>query len=109
MGLLNSDLIADIKARLLAIRDDNPTDITIRRNGNDLGPYTVRIASKRTQPNVMDSGELQAVAGAVTVLGASDLDIQPQDRFTDGAFVYEVLSVAPNRDVGTVAQAQVVQ
>jgi hypothetical protein len=44
------------------------------------------------------------------VLGNTSLDLQPEDRFNDGAGnVYRVLAVRPNRRAGIIAEAVGIQ
>lgn len=98
---------ARITADLHAIRDDRPVSIAIRRNGATLAAQTVRIArGGNVQAGVTDTDGLQAAVGAVIVVGDATLDIQPGDKFTVGATLYEVSALHPNRDHGTQAQAR---
>jgi hypothetical protein len=52
----------------------------------------------------------QESTGRVVVLGNTSLDLQPEDRFNDGAGnVYRVLAVRPNRRAGIIAEAVGIQ
>lgn len=106
--LSNADR-AMMKAGLLAIRDDRPVTITIRRAKTTLSAQTVRIARVSNGTGGNDSEGLQAATAAVTVLGDVALDIRPQDRFTVAGQLYEVTNVHPNKDAGTMAEARLVQ
>lgn len=106
--LSNADR-AMMKAALLAIRDDRPVTITIRRAKTTLAAQVVRIARAANIPGGADSEGLQAATAAVTVLGDVALDIRPADRFTVNGALYEVLNVHPNKDAGTMAEARIVQ
>ena len=98
---------AAMTADLQAIRDDRPVSIAIRRNGATLAAQTVRIArGSNVQAGVTDTDGLQAAVGAVIVVGEADLNIQPNDKFTVGGALYEVIALHPNRDHGTQAQAR---
>lgn len=101
---------ARMQADLLAVRNDRPTSVVIRRNGASLPAQTVRIArSGLAGSNVTDAGGAQGVVTGVVVLGAVDLNIQPGDRFTVDGRLYEVTAIHPNRDTSTQAETKVVQ
>lgn len=105
--MLTSQDRARMTADLQAIRDDRPVSIAIRRNNSTLAVQTVRIArGGNVQAGVTDTEGLQAAVGAVIVVGNADLDIQPNDKFTVGGALYEVIALHPNRDHGTQAQAR---
>jgi len=105
--VLTSDDRARMTADLQAIRDDRPVSIAIRRNGATLAAQTVRIArGGNVQAGVTDAEGLQAAVGAVIVVGDVALDIQPNDKFTLGGALYEVLAIHPNREHSTQAQAR---
>ena len=105
--MLTSDDRARMTADLQAIRDDRPVTVAIRRNGATLATQTVRIArGGNVQAGVTDTEGLQAAVGAVIVVGDVALDIQPNDKFTLGGALYEVLAIHPNREHGTQAQAR---
>lgn len=105
--MLTSEDRAHMTADLQAIRDDRPVSIAIRRNGATLAAQTVRIArGGNIQAGTTDADGLQAAVGAVIVVGTASLDIQPSDKFTVGAALYEVIAIHPNREHGTQAQAR---
>ena len=105
--MLTSEDRTRMSADLTAIRDDRPVSIAIRRNGATLAAQTVRIArGGNIQAGTTDTDGLQAAVGAVIVVGNADLDIQPNDKFTVGGSLYEVIAIHPNRDHGTQAQAR---
>jgi len=105
--VLTSQDRAQMSADLAAIRDDRPVSIAIRRNGATLAAQTVRIArGGNIQAGTTDADGLQAAVGAVIVVGDVDLNIQPGDKFTIGAALYEVIAIHPNREHGTQAQAR---
>jgi hypothetical protein len=101
---------ARMRADLTEIRNDRAVNITIRRNGVTLAAQTVRIArSGQGRSLVSDSDGLQAAVGMVTLLGDPALNIQPGDKFTVAAVLYEVLAVHPHRDAAIMAEARMVQ
>lgn len=105
--MLTSNDRAQMSADLQTIRDDRPVSIAIRRNGATLAAQTVRIArGGNIQAGVTDADGLQASVGAVIVVGDAALNIQPGDKFTVAAALYEVIALHPNRDHGTQAQAR---
>ena len=55
------------------------------------------------------TGEMEAALFEMTILGASTLDIQPDDRFTVNGVLYEVSAVAANERAGVRARARRVQ
>lgn len=103
---------AVMRLDLLGMRDDNPTEITIRRGGATLDAQTVRIArlggqGRETSAN---DGSTAQSEGRVVIVGGVTLDIQVDDRFNDAhGVLYEVVFVRPNRTVVVVAEATVVQ
>ena len=105
--MLTSQDRARMTADLRAIRDDRPVSIAIRRNNSTLAAQTVRIArGGNIQAGTTDANGLQAAVGAVIVVGDATLNIQPNDKFTVGSALYEVIAIHPNRDHGTQAQAR---
>ncbi len=101
--------LAQMTADLSEVRLDNETIITIRRGDNTLTPQSVRIVGNATG-QTKDGEAAQEVRGKVVVLGATNLDIQPGDRFNDAAGeLYNVTFVRPNRTVATEAEAEVVE
>lgn len=101
---------ARMTAGLREIRDDRPVSIAIRRGNTTLGAQAVRIArGGNIQAGNADAAAVQAAVQPVVVVGDSDLDIRPGDRFTVAGILYEVTAIHPNRDHGTQAQARQVQ
>ena len=97
-------------AGLRAIRDDRAVNIVIRRGNQTLPAQTVRIArGGNIQAGSSDTAGMQAAIQPVVVVGDTDLNIRPADRFTVGGTLYEVTAIHPNRDHGTQAQARQVQ
>lgn len=94
---------------LLAIRDDNSQEITIRRGGTTLPAQTVRIVRMGGAGRHSDGSQMEASTGQVLVVGASDLNIRPDDRFTDAnSQLYEVVLIRQNRRAGVQAEATVI-
>jgi len=105
--VLTSNDRAQMSADLQTIRNDRPVSIAIRRNGATLAAQTVRIArGGNIQAGTTDTDGLQAAVGAVIVVGDASLNIQPGDKFTVAAALYEVIAIHPNREHGTQAQAR---
>jgi hypothetical protein len=100
---------AMLKAALLAIRNDRPVTITIRRGTATLAAQVVRIAKTTKLPANTASTGTEAVTTGVTVLGDASLDIQPSDRFTVDGQLYQVVNVHPNRDYAVMAEVRLVQ
>lgn len=100
----------DMAADLAELHAENPTEIVIRRGKTALPAQTVRIARMgQAQGRTEDSGGLQASVGQVAVCGASELDIEPEDRFTVDKTVYRVILVRINHRAGKQAEAQIAQ
>ena len=100
---------ARMEADLMEIRNDRPAVIAIRRGNTTLAAQTVRIArGGNIQAAASDTDAVQAAVGAVIVVGDKALNIQPGDRFTVGAALYEVTALHPNRDQAVQAQAKMV-
>ena len=98
-----------MEADLREIRNDRPAVIAIRRGNTTLAAQTVRIArGGNIQAAASDTDAVQAAVGAVIVVGDKALNIQPGDRFTVGAALYEVTALHPNRDQAVQAQAKMV-
>jgi hypothetical protein len=107
--MLTPDRMSRMRRTLLAIRDDHPTEIVIRRGAQTLAPQTVRIARLGGQGVERQSAAAGEVRGRVVVAGDTGLDIQPADRFTDGGILYQVTFVRPNRAVAIQAEAEAVE
>jgi len=109
VGILGLDDRATIAAMLLAIRDDNPETITIRRGEGTLDPQVVRLAG-RGSGRPRESLGAEETRGTITILGDTDLDIQVGDRFNDGnAQLYKVTFVEANTDEAVRARAEVIE
>ncbi|WP_287960776.1 hypothetical protein [Caldilinea sp.] len=92
------------------MRDDRAEGIVIRRGAATLPVQTVRIARAGSAARRVDAGEAEQQEQRVVVLGATDLDIQPGDRFNDGAGnLYQVDLVRPNRSAAVVAEGRLIQ
>jgi hypothetical protein len=98
-----------MQADLAAIRGDNEIDIEIRRGDSTLPSQPVRIA--RTASGRVQRGEgTRQSEGRAVVLGGTDFDVQPGDRFTDPAGnLYEIVFVRPNRRAAVVAEANMIE
>lgn len=108
--MLSADDRTRMRADLLAVRNDRPVSIAIRRNGATLAAQTVRVARSGTgRTNVTDSAGAQASIGLVTVLGDTTLNIQPGDKFTAASILYEIVAVHPNRDAAVMAEARIIE
>lgn len=95
---------------LAAIRAENEVQIVLRRGGTALDPQPVRIARLGAQGSVQGGRGTQESRGRAVVLGGLDLDIQPEDRFTDAqGTLYRVVIVRPNRRAAVIAEAEVVE
>ena len=55
------------------------------------------------------AGPLTGALVAVVVFGAPDLDVAVEDRFTVDDVLYRIVSIAPNRDIDTQAEAAAVE
>lgn len=96
---------------MAAVRGDNEISIAVRRGSSTLGAQSVRIARVGGQSQIKQaSGAAQESRGRAVVMGGTDLDIQPGDRFNDGAGVlYRVVLVRPNQRAAVMAEAEVVE
>lgn len=107
MALFDWDQLAD---DLAAIRAENEQTIVVRRGDTVLDAQAVRLARITAQGQAHGGAETQESRGRAVVLGATTLDIQPGDRFTDAAGVlYRVVLVRPNRRAAVIAEAEVVE
>lgn len=107
MALLTVADKAQMTVDLLAVRDDRPESIVLRRGDTALAAQTVRIARAGTAARRVDGGNAEQWEQRVVVLGAADLDIETGDRFNDTAGrLYEVDFVRPNRGAMTAAEAK---
>jgi hypothetical protein len=107
--MLNADDIVQMKADLLAVRDDRPASIVIRRGDDELDAQTVRMARSSRGRGFQSEGA-EEKRGDVVVMGDVDLDIQVGDRFTvSGVGLLRVVFVRPNQDAAVTAEAVIVQ
>lgn len=101
---------ASMNASLMEIRDGRSESIVIRRGSSTLPAQTVRIARRAQGGQRRDSDGAEEVRGDALVLGDTDLDIQPKDRFNDSnGVLYEVMTVRPNRDQRVEAEVEFVR
>lgn len=106
--MLDAFDLEQMQTDLLAIRNDNPTSIQLRRSGATLATQTVRIT--RGRPGRVVSGVKSAESRAdALIVGAVDLDIQIDDRFNAGGNLFAVTFIRPDRREATIAEAQLVQ
>jgi len=108
--MLDSTDWGRMAADLVSIREDNEESIIIRRGSSTLAAQDVRIARTGGQGQTRDSEGAQESRGRVLVLGGTEFDVAPGDRFNDGAGVlYQVVLVRSNREAAVVAEAEVVE
>ncbi len=69
----------------------------------------VRIVRPGGQGRTVATDGTSSAQSAVEVVGLPSLDIRPHDRFVVDDLSYEVVSVHPQRQIGTVAQARLSQ
>ena len=100
---------SELTAALAEVVADNATSIVIRRGATTLAAQSVRLAQAGRQAANQATGELEAATFEMTILGATTLNIQPEDRFTVGGMVYEVTAVAANKSAAVRARARMVQ
>ena len=97
-------------ADLAAVRAENEVSIIVRRGTTTLTSQVVRIARTGGQGLVRQGMATQESRGRVVVMGGTGLDIQPDDRFSDGdGAIYRVVLVRPNRRAAVVAEAEIVE
>lgn len=85
------------------------TSIVIARGKATLPPQSVRLVRPGGQGRAVATDGTAAAHSSVEVVGLPSLDIRPRDRFALDNLFYEVVSVHPQRQIGTVAQARLVQ
>lgn len=101
---------ARIQQAMTAIRDMNAVSLVLRRGTTTLAAQSVRVERKGTiQARTADGVGAEQETGSIVLLGAIELDIQPQDRFTLDGRLYEVTLVSPNRLAATQAEAQIIE
>lgn len=99
----------ELATALAEVRNENATNITLRRGSTTLAAQSVRIAQAGRQAARLATGELEAAVFEMTILGSTTLDIQAEDRFTANGVLYEVTAVAGNERAGVRARARMVQ
>lgn len=109
MGLLTDTDRAAMRADLLAVRDDNPVNIALRRGATTLAPQTVRIAKMQSQSQRKGADGIVHSEQRVIVHGALTLNVQLGDRFTVDGDLHEVDFIRPNRVAAIVAEARVIE
>lgn len=108
--VLSSGDWAQMVGDLVEVRGDREEDVVIRRGDVELAAQAVRVARAGGGGRVLGSGTAEESRGRVVVLGSVSFDVQPGDRFNDGeGTLYRVVLVRPNRGVGVVAEAEVVE
>jgi len=85
------------------------TSIVIARGTATLPPQSVRLVRPGGQGRAVATDGTESAQLVVEVVGLPTLDIRPRDRFALDGLFYEVVSVHPQRQIGTVAQARLAQ
>jgi len=102
--------LARMQADLAAIRQDNEIQIVIRRGQTTLAMQPVRLARQGGTGQTQTSAGGQEARARVVVVGGTDFEVQPGDRFNDAAgHLYRVILVRPNRRAAVVAEAELVE
>lgn len=84
--------------------------IVIARGAATLAPQPVRIVRPGgVGRNTVVTDGTSSAQSNVEVVGLPTLDIRPGDRFALDGMFYQVVSVQPQRQIGTVAQARLAQ
>jgi hypothetical protein len=83
--------------------------IVIGRDMATLVAQPVRIVRPGGQGRAVSTDGTASAQSAVEVVGLPGLDVQPRDRFKLDGLSYEVISVHPQRQIATIAQARLVQ
>lgn len=85
-------------------------EIVIARGATTLAAQPVRIVRPGgVGRNVVATDGTSSAQSAVEVVGLPALDIRPHDRFVVDGLAYQVISIHPQQQIGTVAQARLVQ
>lgn len=85
------------------------TSIVITRGQATLPAQNVRLVRPGGQGRAVATDGTASAQSVVEVVGLPTLDIRPRDRFALDGLFYEVVSVHPQRQIGTVAQARLAQ
>ncbi len=99
----------EIRGLFTTVRDQNAVSVALRRGTATLAAQTMRVEGMALQSRIADSAGGQQSQAMAVILGATDLDIRPGDRFTLAGVLYEVVFVQPNRRAGTQAEATAVE
>lgn len=97
-----------IEADLEKVRLDNESMVALRRGNETLAEQSMRVEIAGSRGFRVFSDAAREARQAVVILGAKDLDIAVDDRFTLGGQLYRVAFVQPNREAATIAEAVVV-
>lgn len=102
---------AQMQAELLEVIGDHAVSIVIRRGDTTLAAQQVRIemAKGSTRENLREGVYSEETRSRVTIVGGIDLDIQKDDRFNTLGSLFRVTAVQPNRQIGVMAAAEMVQ
>ena len=90
------------------VRSDRSFDVEFRRGDTTLEAQEVRIEAVARGFRLQSDAAREARV-AVVVFGAPDLDVAVDDRFTLEDVLYRVVSILPNRDIDTQAEAVAVE
>lgn len=90
------------------VRSDRSFDVEFRRGDTTLEAQEVRIEAVARGFRLQSDAAREAHV-AVVVFGATDLDVAVDDRFTLEDVLYRVVSILPNRDIDTQAEAVAVE
>ena len=102
--MLTSDDLTQMSTEGLELIGDNETAVTIRRGNTTLVPQSVRLLRRKTGV-VSRTPQGTETRTGVLIMGAVDLDIQINDRFTTGGALYRVSYVQPDKRAATFAEA----
>jgi hypothetical protein len=118
VGLMQADDWTQMEGDYTSMRGDNPITIVLRREAegvasHELTPQTVRVSGFSSRGKAISGAVAEETHGWIAIMGARDLDIYVDDRFTldYGSFkgLYRVDYVRPNRRAATMAEAQLVE
>ncbi len=107
---MNAAELAQIKADIQAVIDDNPQAIAFKRGATTLAAQTVRVerAGSSAQTPGNEAGE--SGRGKLVILGAVGLNVQKDDTFVDASGMYcKVTLVRINKQVCVQAEAEVME
>lgn len=105
----DADLV-QMQAELLEVIGDHAQSIVIRRGETTLPAQVVRIEFMGTgRSGVAESAYAEETRSRVNVVGGVDLDIKKDDRFNAFDSLFKVTAVRSNRQIGTMAVADMIQ